>query len=172
MNSQACRLSKNIYVITNLIIMNNWLVEMMRKIMFANYFPEFIHQVAIKFRFWKALQKKCFQSDIIFRHYVKMPSIKFWKRPKVSSNCNISWSYHAVLYILSPQVKQLSFLFCLSHHNTWQNMTLWLISIMKYFVTSVIKYQYWYQNIIRNRYTDIWILCKNVSVLWWWHGFV
>ena len=30
----------------------------------------FIHQVPIKFRFWKA-------SDIIFRHYVKMPLIKF-----------------------------------------------------------------------------------------------
>ena len=33
-----------------------------------------------KFRFWKALQKKCFQSDIIFRHYVKIPPIKFWER--------------------------------------------------------------------------------------------
>ena len=45
---------------------------MIRKINFTNYFSEFIHQVPIKFRFWKALQKKCFQSDIIFRHYVKM----------------------------------------------------------------------------------------------------
>ena len=53
---------------------------MIRKINFTNYFPEFIHQVAIKFRFWKALQKKRFQSDIIFRPYVKMPVIKFWKR--------------------------------------------------------------------------------------------
>ena len=32
------------------------------------FFSEFIHQVAIKFRFRKALQKKCFQADIIFRH--------------------------------------------------------------------------------------------------------
>ena len=53
---------------------------MIRKINFTNYFSEFIHQVPIKFRFWKALQKKCFQSDIIFRHYVKMPPIKFWER--------------------------------------------------------------------------------------------
>ena len=53
---------------------------MIRKIVFTNYISEFIHQVAIKFRFWKALQKKCFQSDIIFRNYVKMPPIKFSER--------------------------------------------------------------------------------------------
>ena len=53
---------------------------MIRKIIFTDYFSEFIHQVAIKFRYWKALQKKCFQSDIILRHYVKMPPIKFWER--------------------------------------------------------------------------------------------
>ena len=45
---------------------------------FSSY--EFIHQVAIKFRFSEALQKKYFQSDIIFRHYVKMTTIKFCKR--------------------------------------------------------------------------------------------
>ena len=33
-----------------------------------NYFFEFIYQVAIKFKFRKVLQKKRFQSDIIFRH--------------------------------------------------------------------------------------------------------
>ena len=33
------------------------------------------------FLLWKALQKMCFQSDIIFRHYVKMPPTKFWKHP-------------------------------------------------------------------------------------------
>ena len=59
---------------------NNYLFEMIRKIIFTNYFSEFIHRVPIKFWFWKALQKNCFQSDIIFRHYVKMPPIKFWKR--------------------------------------------------------------------------------------------
>ena len=53
---------------------------MIRKIIFTNYFSEFIHQVPIKFRFSKALQKKCFQSGIIFRHYVKMPPIKFRER--------------------------------------------------------------------------------------------
>ena len=79
-NNQACRLSQNIYVITNLLIPSNYLSEMIRKIIFTTYFSEFVHQVAIKFRFWKVLQKKCFQSDILFRHYVKMPPIKFWKR--------------------------------------------------------------------------------------------
>ena len=33
-----------------------------------------------KFQALNSLQKKCFQSDFIFRHYVKMPLIKFWKR--------------------------------------------------------------------------------------------
>ena len=37
----------------------------------------------------KGLQKKCFQSDIIFRHCVKMPPIKFWKR---LTNCMMSIS--------------------------------------------------------------------------------
>ena len=71
-NNQACRVFQNIYVITNLFITN-----MIRNIIFTNYFSEFIHQVSIKSRFWKALQKKCFQSDIIFKQYVKMPPIKF-----------------------------------------------------------------------------------------------
>ena len=76
-NNQTCSLSQNIYVITNLFITNNYVFEMKRKIIFTNYFSEFIHQVPIKFRFWKAMQKKCFQSDIIFRHFVKMPPKKF-----------------------------------------------------------------------------------------------
>ena len=59
-NNQACSSSQNIYVITNLFIKNNYLLEMIRKIIFTNYFSEFIHQVAIKFRFRKSLQKKCF----------------------------------------------------------------------------------------------------------------
>ena len=79
-NNQACRLSQNIYVTTNLFITNNYLFEMTRQIIFTNYFSEFIHQVAIKFTFWKTLQKECFQSDIILDKYVKMPPIKFWKR--------------------------------------------------------------------------------------------
>ena len=37
-NNQACRLSPNIYVITNLFITNNYLFEMIRKIIFTNYF--------------------------------------------------------------------------------------------------------------------------------------
>ena len=42
-------LSHNIYVITNLFITNNnYLFVMIRKIIFTNYFSEFIHQVAIK----------------------------------------------------------------------------------------------------------------------------
>ena len=58
--NQACSLAQNIYVITYLFITNNYLFEMIRKIIFTNYFSEFIHQVAIKFRFRKALQKRCF----------------------------------------------------------------------------------------------------------------
>ena len=50
-NNQARSLSQNIYVITNLFITNNYLLEMIRKIIFTNYFSEFIHQVVIKFRF-------------------------------------------------------------------------------------------------------------------------
>ena len=37
-NNQACRLSQNIYVITNLFITNNYLFEMKRKIIFTDYF--------------------------------------------------------------------------------------------------------------------------------------
>ena len=46
-NNQACHQSQNIYVITNIFITNNYLFEMTRKIIFTNYFSEFIHQVAI-----------------------------------------------------------------------------------------------------------------------------
>ena len=67
-NNQVCSLSQNIYVITNLFITNNYLLELIRKIIFTNYFSEFIHQVAIKFRFRKTLQNKCFESDITFRY--------------------------------------------------------------------------------------------------------
>ena len=74
---KTCRLSHNIYVITNLFITNNYLFKMIRKIIFTNYFSEFIHQVAINSGSERPLLKKCFQSDIIFRHYVKMPPIKF-----------------------------------------------------------------------------------------------
>ena len=49
-NNQAYSLSQNVYVITNLLITNNYLFEMIRKIIFTNYFSEFIHQVPIKFR--------------------------------------------------------------------------------------------------------------------------
>ena len=56
---------------------NNYLFEMIRKIIFTNYFSEFIQASRHKIQDLKALQKKCFQSDIIFRHYVKMPPIKF-----------------------------------------------------------------------------------------------
>ena len=46
--------------ITNLFISNNYLLEMIRKTIFINYFSEYMHQVAIKFRFRNTLQKKCF----------------------------------------------------------------------------------------------------------------
>ena len=46
-NNQACSLSQNIYVITKLFITKNYLLEMIRKIIFTNYVSEFIHQVAI-----------------------------------------------------------------------------------------------------------------------------
>ena len=59
---------------------------------------QFIHQVAIKFRFRKALQKKCFQSDIIFRHYVKMPSINLKGRISVKINLIAIKITHAHLY--------------------------------------------------------------------------
>ena len=64
MNNQACSLSQNIYVITNIFITNNYLLEMIRKIISTNYFSEFIHQVAIKFRFRKTLQKKFFNPTL------------------------------------------------------------------------------------------------------------
>ena len=37
-NNQACRLSQDLYIITNLFITNNYLFEMIRKIIFTNYF--------------------------------------------------------------------------------------------------------------------------------------
>ena len=61
-NHKACSLLQNIYVITDLFITNNHFLEMIRKIIFTNYFSEFIRKIAIKFRFRKTLQKKCFQS--------------------------------------------------------------------------------------------------------------
>ena len=66
--------SVTIYVITNLFITNNYLLEMIR-IIFFSIFSEFIYKVALKFRFLKALQKKYFQSDITFKTYVNMPPI-------------------------------------------------------------------------------------------------
>ena len=50
-----CSLLQNIYVIANLFITNSYLLEMIRKIIFINYFSEFIHKFAIKFRFRKTL---------------------------------------------------------------------------------------------------------------------
>ena len=47
----ACRLSQNIYVIIKLFITNNYLFEIIRKIIFTNLFSEFLNQVTIKFRF-------------------------------------------------------------------------------------------------------------------------
>ena len=61
-NNQACRLSQNIYVITNLFITNNYLFEMIRKIIFTNYFSEFIHQVPIKIQVLKGLPEEAFSS--------------------------------------------------------------------------------------------------------------
>ena len=61
-NNQACRLSQNINVITNLFITNNYVFEMIRKIIFTIYFSEFIHQVAIKF----GLVEEVFS----IRHYI------------------------------------------------------------------------------------------------------
>ena len=75
-NNQASSLSQNIYFITNLLITNNYSFEMIRKTIFTNYVSVFTDQVAIKYRFIEVLQKKCFQSDIIFTHYAKMPPIK------------------------------------------------------------------------------------------------
>ena len=76
---------------------------MIRKIIFTNIFSEFIHQVAKKFRFWKALQKKCFQSDIIFRHYVKMPPINLEDRISVKINLIAIKIAHAHLYYVSKK---------------------------------------------------------------------
>ena len=63
--------------ITNCFITNNYVFELIRKIIFTNYFSDFIHKATVIFRFRKALQKKCLHFDIIFRHYVKMPPVKF-----------------------------------------------------------------------------------------------
>ena len=63
--NQVCRKTS---VITSVFITHNYLFEMIRNIIFTSYFSEFMHQVTIKLRFRKTLQKKCFQADIIFRH--------------------------------------------------------------------------------------------------------
>ena len=50
------------------------LFQMIRKIIFTNYFTAFIHLVAIKFSFRKVLQKKCFKScrrNVFNPHYIK-----------------------------------------------------------------------------------------------------
>ena len=59
---------------------------MIRKINFTNYFSEFIHQVPIKFRFWKALQKKCLKVAkfwTLFHHTVSVCHF---------DSCAIGWS--------------------------------------------------------------------------------
>ena len=58
--NQACSLSQNIYVITNPFITKNYLLEMIRKIIFSNYISEFIHQVAINFQVQKDLVEEVF----------------------------------------------------------------------------------------------------------------
>ena len=45
--NQACSLSQSIYIITNLFITKNYRFEMIRKIIFTNYFSEFIHQIKV-----------------------------------------------------------------------------------------------------------------------------
>ena len=59
---------------------NNYLFEMVRKIIFTNYFSEFIHQVAIKFRFWKAFFFKCIlKNTCLFVLFVFFFLFFFWK---------------------------------------------------------------------------------------------
>ena len=48
------------------------LFEMIRKIIFTNYFAEIYTLNRLKLQVLKGLSKKCFQSDTIFRHCVKM----------------------------------------------------------------------------------------------------
>ena len=62
---QACRLSPYICIITYLFISNYYLLKDLGK-SFYRFFSDFIHQVAIKFKFQKALLSKGFPSDIIF----------------------------------------------------------------------------------------------------------
>ena len=59
-NNQACSLSHYIYAITNLLITNNYLLEMIRKIIFMNYFSEFIHQVVDKIQVQRDLAEDVF----------------------------------------------------------------------------------------------------------------
>ena len=63
-NNEACSLSQNVYVDIQSYYNEQLSFSNDMKIIFINYFSEFIHKISIKFRFRKAL---CFQSDIIFR---------------------------------------------------------------------------------------------------------
>ena len=49
------------------------------KIIRASNFFQFIHQVAIEFRFWKSLAQERFKFNLEFRNQVIISSIKFWK---------------------------------------------------------------------------------------------
>ena len=53
----------------------------------AGYFSEFIHQDAINFRFRKPLQKKCFQSEIIFLSTSQILSLNIFL-----------WAFRWILY--------------------------------------------------------------------------
>ena len=67
-NNQACSLSQNIYVITHLFYNEQLSFWNDEENHFTDYFSEFIHQVAIKFRFRKAREKKGFKFNFIFEH--------------------------------------------------------------------------------------------------------
>ena len=64
-NNQACSVSQNIYVITSLFITDNYLFEMIRKLIFTNYFSEFI-QCCHKIQVLKGLAEDVFS----IRHYI------------------------------------------------------------------------------------------------------
>ena len=74
---QACSLLQYINVIANLFIMGNYFNELCWKIIRANNFLQFIHQVTIEIRFRKSLAQERFKLNLEFRNQIIVSSIKF-----------------------------------------------------------------------------------------------
>ena len=65
--------------LANLFIMGNYFNELRCKIIRASNLLQFIHQVAIEFRFRKSLAQERFKANLEFRYQIIVSSIKFRK---------------------------------------------------------------------------------------------